>query len=320
MFTKKSTVLFIIFVVVIALLALTTNSAHAAPLGPFPITVTQPDGTALTLYAIGDEYYNWLQDAQGYTVIQHPVTGYYVYADLANGRLVPTKFVAGMADPASAGLHPYLNISSEQKSRIRQASLDQTKKFVGEISNAPTTGTINNLVVFIHFSGESEFTPPLSTYTNMLNASTAGANSLRNYYQDVSYNALTINSTLYPTPGATVVSYLDSHTRGYFQPYNAAANTIGYIGGDNGDNRRVREHTLLRDAINFVGSQIPSGLSIDGDGDGIVDGLTFIVSGSPTGWNSLLWPHQWSLYTYTVTINGKTVENYSFHLSVTKMS
>lgn len=316
MFAKKSTILFGMFVVAIALLALTANSAHAAPIEKFPITVTQPDGTLLNLFASGDEFYNWLHDAQGYTVIQDPNTGYYVYADLVNGKLVSTKFVAGKADPALVGLRPYLNISPEQKGNIRQAFLDQTKQAAGEISNAPTTGTINNLVVFIRFSGEAEFTTPLSTYTNMLNNSTAGVNSLRNYYQEVSYNALTVNSTLYPTPGATVVSYQDGHPRGYYQPWSGA-NLIGYTGGDSGTERRLREHTLLRDAITYVNGlgQFPSGTAIDGDGDGIVDGLTFIVSGSPTGWSSLLWPHQWSLYTYTVTINGKTVENYSFHLN-----
>ena len=316
MFAKKSTILFGMFVVVIALLALTANSAYAAPIEKFPVTVTQPDGTVLNLFASGDEFYNWLHDAQGYTIIQDPDTGYYVYADLVNRKLAPTKFVAGKADPASAGLRPYLNISPDQKSEIRQAFLDQTKQAAGEISNAPTTGTINNLVVFIRFSGESEFTNATSTYTNMLNDSTAGANSLRNYYREVSYNALTVDSHLYPTPGATVVSYQDGHPRGYYQPWSAT-NTIGYTGGDSGTERRFREHTLLRDAITYVNGlgQFPSGAAIDGDGDGIVDGLTFIVSGGPTGWSSLLWPHQWSLYTYTVTINGKTVENYSFHLN-----
>ncbi len=53
---------------------------------------------------------------------------------------------------------------------------------------------------------------------------------------------------------------------------------------------------------------------IDGDGDGRVDNLTFVVYGSPTGWSSLLWPHQWSLYSQTAYINGKRVYTYSLHL------
>ena len=313
MFMKKGSLLFGMFVLVMALSFLAVHPVHAAPIVNFPVTVTQPDGTKLNLFASGDEYYNWLADAQGYTVMQDPVSGDYVYADLVGGKLVPTKFVAGRVNPASAGLRPNLNISPVQKTQIRQAFLDQTKKAAGAIKNAPHTGTINNLVVFIRFSGEAEFTTATSFFTNMLNDTTAGANSLRNYYLEVSYNALTVNSTLYPTPGGTVLSYQDGHTRGYYQPYSGT-NTGGYSGDTD---RRLREHTLLRDAITYINGlgQFPSGASIDGDNDGIVDSLTFIVSGGPTAWSTLLWPHQWSLYTYTVTINGKTIQNYSFHLN-----
>ena len=319
MYTKKGTILLCVFVVVTALLLLTPNSAYAAPLEDVPVTVTQPDGTQLNLFASGDEFYNWLHDANGYTVIQDPDSGYYVYADLVNGELVPTKYVAGRADPAAAGLSPYSNISPEQKGKIRQAFLDQTRNQAGEIGNAPTSGTISNLVIFIRFSGESEFGDATSIYTSMLNNSFAGVNSLYNYYQEVSYNALTVASFLFPGPGSTIVSYQDSHTRGYFQPYNSTTNPSGYTGGNNGTMRREREHALLRDAINDVNGlgQFPSGATIDADGDGIVDSVTFVVSGSPTGWSSILWAHQWNLYTYTVTINGKTVSEYALQLQAT---
>jgi M6 family metalloprotease-like protein len=317
--TKNGTILFCVVVVVTALLLLTPNSAYAAPLEYVPVTVTQPDGVVLNLFASGDEFYNWLHDAHGYTIIQDPDSGYYVYADLVNGELAPTKFVVGRADPASAGLSPYLNISPEQKGEIRQAFLDQTRNQAGNIGNAPTTGTIANLVIFIRFSGESEFADATSTYTKMLNNSFAGVNSLYNYYREVSYDALTVASFLFPTPGSTIVSYQDSHTRGYFQPYNSTTNPSGYTGGNNGTERRLREHTLLRDAINDVNGlgQFPPGATIDGDGDGIVDSVTFIVSGSPTGWSSLLWPHKWTLSTYIVTINEKTVSEYAFQLQST---
>ena len=105
-FTKKTIGLFGIIVVVVALLAFTTDSVHAAPIDKFPVTVTQPDGTELHLFASGDEFFNWLQDAQGYTVIQDSVSGYYVYADLVNGQLSPTGFVVGQIDPSSTGLRP----------------------------------------------------------------------------------------------------------------------------------------------------------------------------------------------------------------------
>ena len=59
--------------------------AHAAYLKDVPMTLTQPDGTILHCFASGDEYFNYLHDANGYTIMQHPKTGYYVYADKIDG-------------------------------------------------------------------------------------------------------------------------------------------------------------------------------------------------------------------------------------------
>jgi M6 family metalloprotease-like protein len=312
MVINKNAMLCSILAIVLALLLLTTQSAHAAPIDKFPVTVTQPDGTILHLFVSGDEYYNWLHDENGYTIIQDPVTGYYVYANLVNGELVPTPFVVGKADLSLTGLSPYLNISPEQKEASRRESLEQLSAATVSRQSTPAMGTINNLVIFIRFSDESEFTDPATKYIDMLNNSAGGASSLRNYYQEVSYNALTINSTILPAPGATIVSYQDAHPRSYYQPYNAVTNPGGY----NSD-RMTREQTLVRDAINYVASlgQFPSGASIDSDGDGIVDSLTLIVSGSPDGWSELLWPHMGNLYTYRVTVNGKTVYPYILHVN-----
>ena len=86
-------------------------SVHAAYLKDVPKTLTQPDGTVLHCFASGDEYFNYLHDENGYTIMQHPLTGFYVYADKQNGQLVATDFVAGSVNPASKNLRPYNLIS-----------------------------------------------------------------------------------------------------------------------------------------------------------------------------------------------------------------
>jgi hypothetical protein len=55
-------------------------AGEAAYLRNVPQTVAQPDGTVLHLFATGDEYYNWLHDADGYVVVRDSQTGYLVYA------------------------------------------------------------------------------------------------------------------------------------------------------------------------------------------------------------------------------------------------
>ena len=275
--------------------------------------MTQLDGTPLDLFASGDEYYNWLHDANGYTILQDPASGYYVYADLAGGKLIPTQSIVGVADPASAGLIPWLNITPEEKLSIRQQLLAANRTGVDAAGSAPTTGSLLNLVIFIRFSDEAEFATPTGTYDTMFNDTADSANSLRSYYDEVSYHALTIHSLYYPTPGASVLSYQDSHPRAYYQPYHAVTNPGGY---QNDTQLADREQTLLKDAITYINGlgQFPSGLQIDGDGDGYVDSLTFVIRGSPDAWADLLWPHAWSLYAYTVFIDGKRAYGFNFQL------
>ena len=54
----------------------------SAPLKDVPVYVRQPDGEILDLLAAGDEFYNWVYDREGFTVIRNPDTGYAEYAAL----------------------------------------------------------------------------------------------------------------------------------------------------------------------------------------------------------------------------------------------
>jgi M6 family metalloprotease-like protein len=286
-------------------------AARAAPLWFVPQHLIQPDGTTLNCYASGDEYYNWLHDANGYTIMQDPLSGYYVYALKAGDELLPSSLLPGRANPEACGLLPWLSVSADRKQMLRR----QMERASGEtMAAAPPTGTINNIVVFIRFFDESEFTYPLSRYESLFNNPASGANSMHNYFLEASYAQLTINSTFYPTATTTVVSYQDTAVRAFFQPYNATTNPIGYQGGDNGSERTKREHELLARAVAAIAGQVPSGLVVDSDNDGRVDNTCFIVSGRPTGWASLLWPHRWSLYSLTAAINGKRVYDYNLQL------
>ncbi len=286
----------------------------AAPLRNQPVTLSQPDGSTLNVFVSGDEYFNWIHDKDGYTIIHDPESGYYTYAILSGGLPVPTSYIVGRSNPSAMGLERNALPKKERMQELRAELPHGSGNSSEEIINAPPTGTIQNLVVFIRFSGDSEFGRQVGPYDAMFNSSSVGANSMYNYYREVSYTQLDINTSFYPTAsGGSVASYQDSHPREYFQPYSAS-NPIGYTGGSNGSDRTNREHTLLAHAINAVAAMIPADLAIDADGDGKVDNVCFIIRGGPTGWNSLLWPHMWSLYTQNAYIRGKQVYTYNFQL------
>ncbi len=302
-----------LFLSIFLLIPFLTINIFGAYLEKFPVKVTQPDGQELKLFASGDEYYNWLHDIDGYTIMQDPESGYYVYAIMEKGELKPSQYIVnGNYKPAELKIPRGL-----KQPRNRIPNREDLYPTLGEGPlNAPKTGGLNNIVIFIRFSGESEFTDNISTYNSMFNNTTANTNSMRNYFTEASYNQLTINTTFYPEATTTVVSYQDSHVRGYFQPYSVT-NTIGY---SNDSERTTREHTLLKNAVDAVSADIPTDLNVDGDGDGYVDNVCFIVSGSPTAWATLLWPHMWSLYSQVAYINSKRVYTFNFQLRDSLMS
>jgi M6 family metalloprotease-like protein len=305
------------FVIAIMLFICFAGAAlFAAPIKNHPVTFKQPDGTVLNLFVSGDEHFNWIHDANGYTIIQDPNTGYYTYMVLQDGVPVASQYIVGRVSPESVGLQKNALPSPEKIRSLSAAFPKPSELGINDVGpkGAPSSGAINNLAVFIRFSDDAEFTTQVSAYDQEFNSSTAGVNSMYNYYREVSYNAISITTTFYPTPsGGLVVSYQDSHPRGYYQPYSAI-NTIGYSGGDNGTDRTLREHALLANAVNAVASSVPPSLLIDADNDGYVDNIAFIVKGNAGGWASLLWPHMWSLYSQTAMLNGKRVWNYNLEL------
>ncbi|MFH0760887.1 MAG: M6 family metalloprotease domain-containing protein [Bacteroidota bacterium] len=282
----------------------------AAYLEFVPQQYTQPDGTILNCYATGDEYYHWLHDAQRYTIVYNPETGYFVYAAKQGDVLVPTRLVPGRDDPSSSGLTPGLNISSEKYRELFSQKFKEPAFKTGR--SFTTTGAYNNLVVFIRFSDQPEYTESLNVYSSQFNGTNTV--SMTEYFKEVSKNQLNLSTTFYPNPsGTTIVSYQDTHPRRYYQPYSVS-NQEGYRTDIDYINR---EMTLLRNAVLFVKAEVEaSGIDYDHDNDKKVDNVCFIVKGKTDGWSDMLWPHQWYLYDdYAVSINDAIVYDFNFQLS-----
>ena len=77
------------------LLMIGSSLLQAAWLQNEPMVVSQPDGTEIHCFATGDEFYNWLHDADNYTIIQSSEDGYYYYAELVDGKLKPSLYRIG---------------------------------------------------------------------------------------------------------------------------------------------------------------------------------------------------------------------------------
>ena len=194
-----------------------------------------------------------------------------------------------------------------------QAPLPDSAAGIG-VTGPTVKGAMENIVVMICFSDENQTIS--STAKSKIEAVYNGpALSLNHYMQTISEGVFSLHSTLVGLNGDTLLMYRDSHPRKYYQPYNATTNPQGYQGGNEGVDRTMREHALLENAVSAInGSALLAGKNLDSDGDGIIDSISFIVSGNVDGWSSLLWPHKWALYTSNTRLNGKQVYEYSFTL------
>lgn len=278
--------------------------AEAAYLENLPTVVTNPDGTKIECLSSGDEFFSYLHDKDGYTIIQGE-DGFYYYAEKVDNQLIASIYRVNSVNPKTTKLIPKQLISAEEYQ-------ERVSSFWGGIKDtggrAPHIGEINNLVIYIRFNDDTEFTLIRNEYNKRFNNPIQA--SLKHYYNEVSYEQLDIESHHYPICEMTTnLSYQDSEDRSFFQPYNAASNPNGY---KNDGQRAQREHQLLKRAILAVSNEIPTTLDIDGDNDGRVDNVCFVIRGNAEGWNDLLWAHRWVLYSEYVTINGKQVYDYTF--------
>lgn len=123
----------------IGLTVTTAIGAMAIPATPHPVTVTQPDGTTLTLRMEGDENGFVMLTEDGRPVIQNPESGRY---EVVEGR---------------------------PKSRIAKAKARQQKRI--KISNYPTIGEQKSLVILVEFADTkfSSIPDPYDYYNRMLN-------------------------------------------------------------------------------------------------------------------------------------------------------
>ena len=270
------------------------------------IELVQPNGDIINCFVSGDQYYRSVHDQDGYSIIQNERDGYYYYAIKNNDEIVPSSFKVGDISPSESNIPPNIIISKEQYLNKRNLYWNNIER-----RDAPSLGTINNINIFIRFDDQTEFPNSRNFYDLPFNKEDGP--SMGHYFNEVSYDLLTLNTYHYPATDdmSYNVSYQDQYPRDYYKPYNEVTNPIGY---QNDNQSRSREHTLLKNAINSIASQVPSNLDVDSNNDGYVDNVTFLVRGMPGAWSDLLWPHRWVLYSENAYINGARVYDYNLNM------
>ncbi|MFA6125707.1 MAG: M6 family metalloprotease domain-containing protein [Bacteroidales bacterium] len=262
-------------------------------------TITQPNGKIINCFASGDEYYHWLHDVNGYTIVLNPQNGFFYYGISSGETVIPSEYMVGTVNPASVGLEKGVGIS-EKLYAGRRSKFEATLK---SVQGTPTKGLVNILCIYIAFADDSVFTNNRKYYKEMWTATDKP--SVQDYYKEVSYNSLDLQIHHFPeSPDTITVCYKDTHPRSYYLPFSVT-NPGGYT-----SDRMIREHSLLKSAVEFVQNQIPGDVDFDRNDDGFVDIICFVFQGAASALSDMLWPHAYYTFSHTVTINGARVGGY----------
>lgn len=306
--SERNSIFIIFFLLLLSPVILT-----AGPLRFAPQKLIQPNGDTVKCFASGNEFYHWLHDKEGYTIVFNPVSKYWVYAQKTGSLLAPTNYIAGKDNWEHLSLQKWLKPDkSILRARYESKLLSLNKKRAVIASESSITkGTINNIVVYIRFRDQQEFSEPLTFYQNKFDGISDTSFCLKGYYYSASYKQLTVASSFYPTPGTnSIVSFQDVHKRDYYRNKSVAGDS-GYADADKGYERL---DDLLKRSVAGIASQVPASLNIDADSNGKIDNVVFVVEGAPDGWDDVLWPFQ-DTAAFTAYINDKKVSSYNLQLS-----
>ena len=162
---------------------------------------------------------------------------------------------------------------------------------------------LTNLVIFIRFADQEEFTESLEPINQMFNDTTPNNSSVYNYYNAMTYGKINYR-TVYTNNvhDTAIISYQDSHPRSYYM-----------------NNYYNREMQMLARVLRYVDSLhlVDDSINLDGNNDEMIDNISFIVKGDVHTWDSNLWPHMNFFYSTSsqISINGKTPCAYNFEFA-----
>lgn len=257
----------------------------SAPVRNLPIEIKQPSGESILCYITGDEFYHRMHDVNNYTIVYDSSTNYYCYAKEKDGELIPTGLIVGKDSPMDNDLKPNVNCSMHWIEEIKNQktnSLTLNEKKESLKSTKMSQTTYNNVVFFVRFAGESEFSSDFDSFDFIYNDGGTNSNSCKNYFKTVSRGQFTVNSYFFPiSSNSTINSYQDIYTRNYYQPYSAI-NPSGYTSTAVA---QQRESDLVWRLVSNYSSDISNVISK-------IDNICLIFKGQ---WGMLggniLWPH-----------------------------
>lgn len=287
-----------LFILMFVMMAV-CSTIMAVPAHPKPVKVQQPDGSYVTIQLRGDEWLSFNTTVDGYSVVKNE-QGYYVYAALEQGQLKATRQVAhDVADRQTAECQFLTSIRKHQvpamsaeKAHMKQlVEQSEAEKRSARRSNGRRAAqydysNFKGLVILVGFNDKSFSRRDFKDLMNdMLNKE----------------NYTGFDNQVYT---GSVRDYFSDNSLGKFQPQFDVAGPYQVNYSCKVGNTKTYE--ILNAAVNAADADI-NFKDYDGDNDGVVDMIFFLVAGNGrnyVGNDDGLWhPHRSVLtngYNYVV--------------------
>ena len=270
------------------LMCLTTM---ATPADPTPGQVTQPDGSKLTLILHGDEFFNYLTTADGYTVVKNKA-GYYTYARLDGDHLVAGDRIArDLSQRTASDMAALASIPKGLTDRVQAAAGTQMLgRRNSAIHRVGADGMMDydnfrGLIILINYSDKKfSMAEPGSFYDDMVNTH--------------DYTGYTLNNRRINMTGSVRDYYYDNSNH-LFDPHFDVVGPVDVPYSCRYPQSTSRSDAIFHAALDSIDSEVDFS-QYDTDGDGYVDMVFFLVAGFSANYGgndqSYLWPHMYYLF------------------------
>ena len=259
-------------------------NVYAVPACPDPFEAEHPDGGQRQFWLRGDEFFSWIEDADGFVYAEDQEAGRRrpQHATLEGKRLIPRR--GGQGRMHRRDMSPAIQqITQEARAMMSPASSE----------GAPITSAL-----------ALAMPPPQKLLTIVVAFNNIQPTSTASYW----------NNLFFGTSGKTVNSYYKavSKNRFYFLPAEETQGTandgIVYVTlnqshpNSPGGNWNTATRQVARDAVTAAAPFI-NFASFDTNGDGIVSvdelNLVIILAGYEASWSGssqpMVWAHSWTL-------------------------
>lgn len=279
--------------------------ALAIPAHRDPVTITQPDGSKLTIQLIGDEFYHFNTTADGYTIVKDNA-GIYVYAQRVDNKLQPTTVKAHNLGERTAAEAAYLQgVSKYMTDRVEHAAGEAKRVQRDAEGNGPKKAVSYNkfrgLIILINFTDvKFSMKDPNKFYNEMVN--THGWTG----YTDDNGNFVSCTGSIY--------DYYNENSNGMFQPVFDIVGPVEVNYKSTDMKGTSNAQTIFKAALAAADAAGCDFSKYDGDSNGYVDMVFFQVAGMSSSFggnnSNWLWPHKSSIWG-SPTYDGKRFSTYA---------